>query len=161
MFGGGIKGKNLSTDVSKWNNGGWLQLHDNIIKSTIHISRMSLHGYRILQTQDILIPKTIHETPWTQCQSVLRRGGSQVTDSYLTDSHLTETDWLDRLSTGRLLRWLHLTDFLLHLTDNLTNTKSRAWYHVLVMALLGLLALFEVYDDCFWSHLLNHYRDGV
>ena len=109
MFGGGIKGKNLSTDVSKWNNGGWLQLHDNIIKSTIHISRMSLHGYRILQTQDILIPKTIHETPWTQCQSVLRRGGSQVTDSYLTDSHLTETDWLDRLSTGRLLRWLHLT----------------------------------------------------
>ena len=30
----------------------------------------------------------------------------------------------DRLSTNRLLRWLHLTDFLLHLTDNLTDTKS-------------------------------------
>jgi len=47
-----------------------------------------------------------------------------MTDSHLADSHLTETDRLDRLSTNRLLRWLHLTDFLLHLTDNLTITKS-------------------------------------
>jgi len=46
-----------------------------------------------------------------------------VTDSHLTDSHLTETDRLDRLSNDRLLRWLHLTDFLLRLTDNLSDTK--------------------------------------
>ena len=36
------------------------------------------------------------------------------------------------------------------------HPETRAWCHVLVMALLGLLALFEVYDDCFWSHMLNH-----
>ena len=43
----------------------------------------------------------------------------------------SQTSWLltgrvagDRLSTNRLLCWLHVTDFLLHLTDNLTNTKS-------------------------------------
>ena len=47
-----------------------------------------------------------------------------MTDSHLIDSHLTDTDRLDRLSNDRLLLWLHLTDFLLHLTDNLTNTKS-------------------------------------
>jgi len=37
----------------------------------------------------------------------------------------------DRLSTDRLLHWLHLTEFLLHLADNLTDTKSlnqrRSW----------------------------------
>jgi len=52
-----------------------------------HDSSKTGKGYWTFQTQDTSVPKSIHETPQTQCQSVLRHQDTPIHDHNYRLSH--------------------------------------------------------------------------
>ena len=74
-----------------------------------------------------------------------------MTDSHLIDSHLTETDRLDRLSNYRLLLWLHLNRSLTEYVDCHCSSSL-----LLLLLLLSPSSTAAHANDCSRSSLNNN-----